>query len=344
MSGAKLRAIIESSAVLSLLAIGLPFLAAPVPARAEEATPTIADTDRAADEATAKAVAAEYGHAVAIDSMTTPTSQTSAEADGSMELMSSSVPVRVEKDHGWVPVDVSLAPTVDGMVAPKTAAVPVEFSAGGSSTLARVQTASGQWVTETWPSALPAPSLDRATATYSEVFSGVDLKLIATPAGMSEVLVVKSETAAANPALESLNLGVTGATLSRAASQSITATTPSGSVASSAAPSWWDSSSPDSGPEGPGGDGGLRPLDHTASASAVELDVTSATDTPDVTYPVYVDFMVHELTEKALMDRGVPQDVAHSTALETHPFGKNFDPDILRDSGYFNEKYLRAWE
>lgn len=243
VSGAKLRAIIESSAVLSLLAIGLPFLAAPVPARAEEATPTIADTDRAADEATAKAVAAEYGHAVAIDSMTTPTSQTSAEADGSMELMSSSVPVRVEKDHGWVPVDVSLAPTVDGMVAPKTAAVPVEFSAGGSSTLARVQTASGQWVTETWPSALPAPSLDRATATYSEVFSGVDLKLIATPAGMSEVLVVKSETAAANPALESLNLGVTGATLSRAASQSITATTPSGSVASSAAPSWWDSSS-----------------------------------------------------------------------------------------------------
>lgn len=281
-------AVVCSVAALSMVLLGSLASAAPVRADADPAA-SVPDAERAADETTATAIAAEYGHPVAIDSLTTPTSQTSAQPDGSMELMSSSVPVRVEEGSGWVPVDTSLTTATDGMVAPKESAVPVEFSAGGSTTLAKVQTASGQWVTETWPAALPSPHLNGSTATYGEVFPGVDLKLTATATGMSEVLVVKSASAAANPALQTLKLGVSGATVSQDGTRSIRATTPSGSAASSATPSWWDSSTPGSGPEGPAGDGGLRPLDHSATASSVQLDVSSATETPEVQYPVYVD-------------------------------------------------------
>lgn len=53
-----------------------------------------------------------------------------------------------------------------------------------------------------WPGLLPEPRLDGATATYPEVFNGVDLRLTADAEGFQRVLVVKSAEAAANPALD----------------------------------------------------------------------------------------------------------------------------------------------
>ncbi|MBH0777306.1 hypothetical protein [Nocardia bovistercoris] len=39
--------------------------------------------------------------------------------------------------------------------------------------------------------------------------------------------------------------------------------------------------------------------------------------------------MKHELTDAGLMEKGMPYEQAHEKALETHPPGKNYDPDVI---------------
>ncbi|MFI8242614.1 LamG domain-containing protein [Streptomyces sp. NPDC085866] len=68
----------------------------------------------------------------------------------------------------------------------------------------------GRSVTLGWAGALPKPTLDGATATYANVFDGVDLQLTATAEGYREVLVVKTAQAAANPALDQVKLTASG--------------------------------------------------------------------------------------------------------------------------------------
>ncbi|MBN9630814.1 MAG: hypothetical protein J0I18_09420 [Actinobacteria bacterium] len=250
----------------------------------------VADAQRAADAPTAFRIANRFGHPVAVDAETTPISEISVLPDGSMRLTSDSLPVRVKSASSWVSVDTTLKSVSGGFVAPKASAAPVAFSAGGSSVLAKVQTTSGAWITESWPyGVLPAPTLRASVATYSEVLPGVDLRLEATAAGMSEVLIVKTAAAAADPELSSLKLTIGGATVSADGNNDVKASASDGSSASSASPTWWDSSLAGSGPQGPGGDGELRPLDHSSSADAVAMSVDSATRTPGVSYPVYVD-------------------------------------------------------
>jgi len=61
---------------------------------------------------------------------------------------------------------------------------------------------------------LPKPRLSGATATYPEVLPGVDLVVRVDEFGFSEVLVVKTASAAANPALSQISFGLSGNGLS----------------------------------------------------------------------------------------------------------------------------------
>src|SRR5580765_4084212 len=122
----------------------------------------------------------------------TQTTKYSANPDGTVTLEESSDPVRTEVGDQWTSIDTDLAVGTDGLLAPSAAAVPVEFSDGGSTTIARVQSDSGKWLSQTWPyGALPAPTVDGSTATYGEVLPGVDLRVAAANTGMTEVLIVK---------------------------------------------------------------------------------------------------------------------------------------------------------
>lgn len=253
----------------------------------------VVDAQSAADASTAGQIARTYGHPVVIDPETSQTSTVSAMPDGTLQLTTSSDPVRVKWNGTWTPIDTTLSLGSDGMLAPAASAAPVEFSDGGTGPMARVQSPSGGWLTEIWPAGtLPVPSVQGSVAIYAEVFPGVDLRLTATVAGLDEVLVIKTAEAAANPDLDAVRIDVSGATAAPVAgtgngtgAQAVNAS----DGLSSASPSWWDSTQPDSGPSGPGGLGLPRPLSEGVSASAIVLYVGAISGIANVSYPVYAD-------------------------------------------------------
>ncbi|MFD9224142.1 LamG-like jellyroll fold domain-containing protein [Streptomyces sp. NPDC060064] len=151
------------------------------------------------------------GEPVEVVEERTEYTKTEANPDGTFTLTQSTTPQRVKGDDGsWRDVDVTLVRRADGTVGPKAAVVDLSFAGGGSGRdLIRLATSKGA-VELGWPQALPAPTLDGATATYPEVFKGVDLQLTATATGYREVLVVKSAEAAASSDLEKVKLTASG--------------------------------------------------------------------------------------------------------------------------------------
>jgi hypothetical protein len=237
------------AASAAVVAPALPAASAATPSAASAATPPAATAGTQAAEAAAAASKAKAtGQPVTIASMTTPTETTAADPGGELTVTENSYPVRVWQDGAWTPVDTTLARAAGGSLSP--AAVPgdtVTFSGGGSGPLATVS-AAGTSVSFTWPGTLPAPSVSGSSATYQNVLPGVDLVLTATSAaagGFSEVLVVNSATAAKNPALATIKLGVTagGVRLRAVSDGTLYATGPDvPGYYQAAAPMMWDSS------------------------------------------------------------------------------------------------------
>ncbi|WP_231607946.1 LamG-like jellyroll fold domain-containing protein [Streptacidiphilus albus] len=216
----------------------------------------------------AAAQARTTGRAVTVDALTTPTEAVLAEPSGKFMLSANPLPVRVARAGGWVPVDLDLARNSDGMWAPgATAYGTVEFSAGGNGPLAVTRSA-GTSLTLTWPTTLPAPSVEGQTATYRSVLPGVDLQVSATAdGGLSDVLVIYSAQAAADPALKSIRLGtvVRGGRLAPAPDGGLEVTDASGSVvADGATPMQWDSNAV------------LPASPHTPRGAEVAADASSA--------------------------------------------------------------------
>ncbi|MEV4949890.1 LamG domain-containing protein [Streptomyces sp. NPDC053755] len=132
-----------------------------------------------------------------------------ANPDGTFTLTQATAPQRARGADGvWRSVDATLERRADGSIGPKASVVDLRFSGGGSgSGMIRLGSEQGS-VSLDWPAALPEPALSGDTATYPEVFAGVDLQLTATAEGYREVLVVKSAEAAANPQLAQIKLKV----------------------------------------------------------------------------------------------------------------------------------------
>ncbi|UXY33284.1 LamG domain-containing protein [Streptomyces albidocamelliae] len=167
------------------------------------------------NEATASAQARRSGQKVEVTADRTEYSTTEANPDGSFTLRQSTTPQRVkENDGGWGEVDPALERGADGRVAPKGAVVDLSFSGGGSGADMIRLGKDGRSVTLGWPGALPKPTVDGSTATYANVFDGVDLQLTATAESYREVLVVKTAEAAQNTALEQVKLTASGDGLS----------------------------------------------------------------------------------------------------------------------------------
>ncbi|MEU4653905.1 LamG domain-containing protein [Streptomyces sp. NPDC023723] len=198
---ARLVSALTATAVVASLVSTLA-VATTGPAQAAEATES---------QSSASARAVETGKPVEVTSERTAYTTTVANPDGTFTLTQSTTPQRVQDDDGsWQDVDATLVRRPDGTVGPKAAVIDLSFSGGGNgSDLIRIGNERGM-LRLGWPDRLPAPTLEGATAVYSDVFEGVDLELTATAEGYREILVVKSARAADNPGLEHVELSATG--------------------------------------------------------------------------------------------------------------------------------------
>lgn len=175
-----------------------------------------AEVQSVVTEQSASERAAASGEPVEVTGARTEYSSTVANPDGTFTLTQSTQPQRARAEDGtWRNIDVTLEKRADGSIGPKSAVVDMAFSGGGSgSELLRLER-DGQRLKLGWPTALPEPVLDGATAIYADVpVKGVDLQMTAEAEGYREVLVVKTAEAAASSELEEIKLDATGDGLS----------------------------------------------------------------------------------------------------------------------------------
>jgi hypothetical protein len=199
------------------------------------------------DEARASVKAQATGTPVGVEAATTPTSREIANPDGTFTLTQSLAPVRKYTGGTWKALDATLVRHTDGTITPTLTTDDLTLSGGGSGPLATIKNL-GRSMSLSLPTsvtALPAPTLDGPTATYSEVLPDVDLEVTAdAQGGFSEVLVVKNAQAAANPALTTLTFPVQAhnVALSADTAGNIQAKDTTGrTVFSAPAPLMWDS-------------------------------------------------------------------------------------------------------
>ncbi|MER5582254.1 LamG domain-containing protein [Streptomyces asoensis] len=193
-------------------------------ARADDGAASTASGKTA--ETQASALAAKTGERVTVDSATTDSSQIFANPDGTFTQESNAAPVRAQKEDGtWAPIDTTLLRKADGSVRANNTTAGLTFSGAGDGTGLVTLQDKGHELKLGWPTALPEPRLDGATATYAEVLPDVDLQLTALSSGYTSVLVVKTAQAATNSALTTIRMTVTGEGLA------ITATADGGFVA-----------------------------------------------------------------------------------------------------------------
>jgi hypothetical protein len=292
--------------------LGVGGVGSPAAAQSQPASDGVALT-----EIEARVEAAASGRSVEVLAFRDERRDVVANPDGTMTVRQFTAPVRTVRDGGWVAVDPTLQVRPGGRVAPAAATVDMSFSGGGSSPLAEVEKA-GRMVSLGWEGPLPAPALAGATATYAEVLPGVDLIVTALADGFSHTLVVKTATAAANPALAEIELPLSldGAEVRETGSGGVEfVDAGSGGVMLAAdAPMMWDSSSTVSGPSSA-----------TAAASVqrraevqVSVDDAAVTLVPDVSmlsgpgvaYPVYIDPVYRDESRSAwaMVDSGYPSE------------------------------------
>jgi RHS repeat-associated protein len=247
-----------------------------------------------ADSALAAAAAAHrQGSRVEILGDRTDYSQVFANPDGTQTYVASWSPVWVKQGTSWARPDATLSRNPDGSLSPAASVNGLALSGGGNQALATT-TAGGKSLAVSWPSALPAPSVSGATATYAGVFPGVDLVVTADAAGgFDETLVIKNQAAAADPQLADLNLGVQ-ASSGLAATAGVGAETwgkPGGSpVFTSPAPLAWDSAGGGSGVSGPGQGADVAAAGASYGGGKVRLSVPQGLlNAPASSFPVYLD-------------------------------------------------------
>jgi hypothetical protein len=255
---------------------------------------------------------------VTVSALTTATSVTVARPDGRFAVTESARPVRARRDGRWQNLNPDLRRNPNRTLSPELASSALTLSGGGNGPLV-VMNSAARSLSLSWPyGTLPAPTISGATATYPDVFPGVDLAVTASAqGGASDVLIVKNAAAAANPALASLQLtaiATPSLTLTASDGAISAAASPQGTpVFSTSAPLAWDSTPPPASmPTTINQDGVLvdaqsgLPADSTAAApgaaahlATVPVSVTGDTITlsppasaltgTGTVYPVYID-------------------------------------------------------
>jgi hypothetical protein len=177
--------------------------AAPAPAASRP--PARPAAPRLLSAAQAGAKARSEGRPVIASALTTPAAQTTVSPAGISTTTETLLPTRAWRGGAWHALNADLRAS-RGTVAPAVTANGLVLSDGGRGPLAVLDN-HGRTLSLSWPTPLRRPTLSGATATYHGVLPGVNLAVTVTPqGGFSEVLIVTSAAAAANPALARLAL------------------------------------------------------------------------------------------------------------------------------------------
>ena len=167
---------------------------APDPGAAPNRPAAAATGPLTADQAVSRARASRKP--VVATALTTATSQTTANPDGTLSLTETAAPTRARQHGAWVDLDATLKTAADGTVAPTATTDPVVLSDGGSGPVAALYSG-GRELSLTLPLALPRPTLSGPTATYRNVLPGVDLAVtVRTSGAFSDVFTVRTPAAA----------------------------------------------------------------------------------------------------------------------------------------------------
>ncbi|MFB6719633.1 RICIN domain-containing protein [Kribbella sp. NPDC056345] len=222
----------------------VPGPAQPMEAAAVEA-PAMMDPELASPEARAMATALRSGQRVELTDQRTETGQVYANPDGTKTMEQHSLPVRVRKGRDWVAPDPSLRLEADGLIRPVATISPLVLSGGGDQNLVSIGKPGSQ-IRLGWPATLPKPVLKGNIATYPSVMPGVDLQVTAEVDRFSQLLVVHTPEAAANPALATVSFPISadGLTLKVNPDGSTSGTDKNGKLVYTAdRPTMWDASS-----------------------------------------------------------------------------------------------------
>lgn len=220
-------------------------------AMAAEPTPAAKSAKEAADsdgdgrpdgpDAGSAAVAARKLRTPVEDlSQRTPTRQVFINPDGTWTRKLSAAPVRARdpKTGTWGPIDTTLVEREEGW-RPANAVGELSFSDGGGEPLARMTDETGREVAWSWPTVLPAPTVEGSTLTYPDVVPNGDLVVQALPDGFSHSVVLRA--APEGPLRLPMLVEADGAKLTRGRHGSLTLTTGDGEpVVSAPAPLMWD--------------------------------------------------------------------------------------------------------
>src|SRR2546423_1291436 len=216
--------------------------AAPAHTPTAPTTPTTNTPVLTATQAQAQARAT--GKAVPVDGATTATDTLVANPNGTFTRTRSAVAVRKRVGSSLAGIGGTMPRTAAGTHPTHVKTVGLSVSGGGGGRLGTM-TGGGRSLALSLRMTLPAPTLPGPTATYPSVLPAVDLQVNAdVQGGFSEVLVIHTAAAAANPALTTLTLAAKadGVTLSADATGNITANDRFGrAVFTAMAPTMWDS-------------------------------------------------------------------------------------------------------
>lgn len=140
---------------------------------------------------------------VEVSALTDERTLVTARPEGYFEASMTAAVARVRDPRGgWRDPSAALMRGADGVLRPEAALAEVAVAGGGTTELFSVADGDAK-VSVGWPTPLPIAVVDGATATYSEVYPGVDLVVRAGIESAETFLVVKTHTASLNPAVRS---------------------------------------------------------------------------------------------------------------------------------------------
>ena len=151
---------------------------------------------------------------------------------------------------------------------------------------------------------------------------------------MTEVLIVKTAAAAANPALTSVSFPFSGASVSIDKAGNAIIGGGAGALVSPPA-AWWDSSLKDASADGPGGDLGPQLLARTVSSAGETVNVAALAAKPGLNYPLFIDPNVTTESQNAWgFVQSTPTGGDANSSFWQGTIEPNIDPYYVAHTGY----------